>query len=335
MNKNDLWYKAKTGVKDLSSNFLVIVFVAVMLIGTIVSPYFLTKRNFSNILQFSAIISIMAVGQFFVVVTGGIDLSVGSIAAFATVVSAVMLRQDNNWVLTFIVALLLSSLWGLINGLLVTKAKITPFIATLATQSIVRGCAYLIQSGSLIGIFNEKFIWLFSGKLFFTRTPVFLFIIVMIIAQFFMKYSTFGRRLYAIGGNAEAARLSGIPVNKSLLKVYLLNGLLSGLGGLVMAAQLTQGSSLLAKGYELDTIAAVVVGGASLAGGSGSPAGAVIGGLIMYMITNIMNLLTIPSEPQMVVKGLVIIAAVIAIGDGTPKVRKHKFFKKFKTDKVQ
>ena len=190
MNKNDLWYKTKRGVKGLSSNFLVIVFVAVMLIGTIVSPYFLTKRNFSNILQFSAIISIMAVGQFFVVVTGGIDLSVGSIAAFATVVSAVMLRQDNNWVLTFIVALLLSSIWGLINGLLVTKAKITPFIATLATQSIVRGCAYLIQSGSLIGIFNEKFIWLFSGKLFFTRTPVFLFIIVMIIAQFFMKYWT-------------------------------------------------------------------------------------------------------------------------------------------------
>jgi len=332
MEFNSLLKKSKDSLKNLLTNFLVVVFAAVIVIGAIASPYFLTKRNFGNILQFSSIISVMAVGQFFVVVTGGIDLSVGSIAAFATVVSAVLLRQGTNWVLVFFFALLLSAIWGLLNGILVTKAKIAPFVATLATQSIVRGCAYLVQSGSLIGIFNEKFIWFFSGDIGFTQTPVVLFLVVMVIAQCFMKYSTFGRSLYAIGGNREAARLSGIPVNSSLLKVYAINGLLSGLGGLVMAAQLTQGSSLLAKGYESDTIAAVVVGGASLAGGTGSPVGAVIGGLIMYMITNIMNLLTIPSEPQMVVKGLVIILAVIAIGDGVPRTKKRKKLSTKKTD---
>lgn len=332
MEKNKLIDMMKAKGKSLASNFLVIVLIAVVIIGSAVSPYFLTSRNFSNILQFSAIISIMAAGQFFVIVTGGIDLSIGSIAAFASVVSAVMLRQGHNWVITFIVALLISALWGFLNGLLVTKAKITPFMATLATQSIIRGCAYLIQSGSLIGIFQEDFIWLFSGKLWFSRTPVFLFILVMIIAQFFMKYSTFGRGLYAIGGNTEAARLSGIPVDKSLIKVYIINAFLAGVAGLVMAAQLTQGSSLLAKGYEVDAIAAVVVGGASLAGGTGSPVGAVIGGLIMYMITNIMNLLTVPSEPQMVVKGLIIILAIIAIGDGTSKTKRKKNSKKQKNE---
>ncbi|QQO09086.1 ABC transporter permease [Breznakiella homolactica] len=305
--------------KKLISNYLVLVLILTVVVGSIVSPYFLTSRNLGNILQFSAVISIIAVGQFFVVVTGGIDLSVGSIAAFATVISAVMMAKGIPAVIAAACALGLSALWGAVNGALVTGAKITPFVVTLATQSIVRGCAYLVQSGSLIGIYDNNFIWAFSGKTLGIPNPVILFIAVMLVAAFVMHYTTFGRSLYAIGGNSESARLSGIPVKRSLLKVYTINGLLSGLGGLVLAAQLTQGSSLLAKGYELDTIAAVVVGGASLAGGTGGPIGSVIGGLIIYSITNIMNLLTIPSEPQMVVKGLMIILAVIMIGDGTKK----------------
>lgn len=316
MEKKNMFEIIKKALKSVFSNYLVFVFIAIMIVGAIVSPYFLTSRNLRNILQFSSVISIIAVGQFFVVVTGGIDLSVGSIAAFSTVISAVLLGKGYSLFLAAIASLSLSILWGVCNGVLVTKARIAPFVATLATQSIVRGCAYLVQSGSLIGIYDEKFIWLFSGKTGVIPNPVILFLLVMLVAAFFMKFSTFGRSLYAIGGNAEATRLSGIPVNKALLKVYSINGFLSGLGGLVLAAQLTQGSSLLAKGYETDAIAAVVVGGASLAGGTGSPIGAVIGGLIIYMVTNIMNLLTIPAEPQMVVKGLCIILAVIAIGDG-------------------
>ena len=327
-NKNG---RIKNLFTRLSSNYLVMVLVITAIVGTVISPYFFTSRNIGNILQFSAIISIIAVGQFFVIVTGGIDLSVGSIAAFATVISAVLMAKGYSAVTACAASLLLSSLWGCCNGLLVTGLKITPFVATLATQSIVRGCAYLVQSGSLIGIYDEKFIWFFSGKLFGFPNPVILFIIVMLLAAVFMRFSTFGRSLYAIGGNAEAARLSAIPVKRSLLRVYTINGFLSGLGGSVLAAQLAQGSSLLARGYELDTIAAVVVGGASLAGGTGGPIGSVIGGLIIYSITNIMNLLTIPSEPQMVVKGLMIILAVTMIGDTSRQG--FGFFKRKKAGK--
>ncbi len=326
-DKNIMNVIKNTAVK-IFSNYLVIVLALTVVIGSIASPYFFSSRNIGNILQFSAIISIIAVGQFFVIVTGGIDLSVGSVAAFSTVISAVLMANGYPFGLACLVSLLLSSLWGLCNGMLITGLKITPFVATLATQSIVRGCAYLVQSGSLIGIHNERFIWVFSGKLFGIPNPVILFVLVMLAASFLMNFTTFGRRLYAIGGNAEAARLSAIPVKRSLLTVYVINGFLSGLGGSVLAAQLTQGSSLLAKGYELDTVAAVVVGGASLSGGTGGPVGSVIGGLIIYSITNIMNLLTIPSEPQMVVKGLMIILAVTMIGDGSRK--KLRLFKKTK-----
>ncbi len=169
-------------------------------------------------------------------------------------------------------------------------------------MSIARGVSYMVQEGSLIGITDTNFIAWFAGKVGPVPTPVIIFLLVMAVAGYMMRETTFGRRLYAIGGNSEAARLSGLPVAKCIFSVYLLNGLLTGLGGLILAAQLTQGSSLLAQGYELDSIAAVVVGGASLAGGVGTPVGAVIGGLIIGMLGNIMNLVGMSSEPQMVVK---------------------------------
>lgn len=306
-------------VLKVFTNYHFVVLLATVIIGTIASPFFLTSRNISNVLQFSAIISIIAVGQFFVIVTGGIDLSVGSIAAFTTVVSAVMMQNGHSALAAIVVSLALATLWGLCNGTVITCLKITPFVATLATQSIIRGCAYLVQAGSLIGIHNQGYLRLFSGTSFYIPHPVALFIIVMLVASFVMKFTTFGRSLYAIGGNREAARLSAIPVRRSLLKVYAINGFLAGLGGSVLAAQLRQGSSLLGIGNELDSIAAVVVGGAALSGGTGGPIGSVIGGLIVSSITNIMNLLTIPSEPQMVVKGLMIILAVTMIGGESRK----------------
>ena len=307
----------KRNILAFFTNYLLIVLVATIVLGKIASPYFLTVRNIGNVLSFTAVVSVIAVGQFFVIVTGGIDLSVGSIAALTTVIAAVMMKAGYSAVVASVVALIAASVAGGISGMLVIKARVTPFIATLAMMSIARGVSYLVQVGSLIGITDTGFIWFFSGTVGPVPNPVILFVFIMFVAAFFMRFTTFGRRLYAIGGNAEAARLSGLPVNRSVFSVYLLSGLLSGFGGLVLAAQLTQGSSLLATGYELDTIAAVVVGGAALAGGTGTPIGAVVGGLIIAIIGNIMNLMTIPSEPQLVVKGVLILVSVIFIG------RKH------------
>ena len=304
----------KRNIRAFFTSYLLIVLVATVILGRIASPYFLTVRNVENVLSFAAVVSVIAVGQFFVIVTGGIDLSVGSIAALTTVIAAVMMKAGYSAAVASIAALIAASVAGGISGMLVIKAHVTPFIATLAMMSIARGVSYLVQVGSLISITDNGFIWFFSGTVGPMPNPVILFVLIMFVAAFFMRFTTFGRRLYAIGGNAEAARLSGLPVNRSLFSVYLLSGLLSGFGGLILAAQLTQGSSLLATGYELDTIAAVVVGGAALAGGTGTPIGAVVGGLIIAIIGNIMNLMTIPSEPQLVVKGVLILVSVIFIG---------------------
>ena len=309
-------------IRATVGNYLVIVLLATVVLGGILSPYFLTVRNIENVLTFAAIISVMAVGQFFVVVTGGIDLSVGSVAALSTVVVAVMLEGGSPALVAAPVAVLIATTAGLINGIAVVKLGITPFVATLAMMSIARGIAYMIQVGSLISVKNAGFISFFSGKTGPLPHSVVIFVAVMLAAAFAMRYTTFGRRLYAIGGNAEAARLSGLPVPRTTALAYVLSGFLAGLGGMILSAQLTQGSSLLGQGYELDTIAAVVVGGASLAGGTGGPVGAVIGGLIIGAIGNIMNLYGIPSEPQLVVKGILILLAVFFItGDGVSRVR--------------
>jgi len=301
-------------LKSLVTNYLLIVLIAIIVLGSILSPYFLTSRNVGNVLTFAAVVSIIAVGQFFVIVTGGIDLSVGSMVALSTVIAAVSMKGGTSPFIASLLALLVTGAVGGIAGLLVVKAKIAPFVATLAMMSIARGTSYLVQIGSLISIDDEGFIHFFAGKTAGISNPVIIFVLVMLVSAFFMKYSTYGRRLYAIGGNAEAARLSGLSVDTSIFSVYLLNGLLAGLAGLILAAQLTQGSSLLAQGYELDAIAAVVVGGAALSGGSGNPIKAVAGGLIIAILGNIMNLMTIPSEPQQVVKGVLIIIAVVFIG---------------------
>jgi ribose transport system permease protein len=182
---------------------------------------------------------------------------------------------------------------------------------------MIQGFSYIIQSTSLIGIDNDTFVTMFSdGHVLGVATPVLIFVAVTIVAAFCSRFTMFGRRLYAIGGNREAARLSGLPVARDLLVTYALSGLLAGLAGLLAAAQLMQGSSLIGRGYELDAIAAVVVGGASLVGGKGDPLSAVIGVFVLATIVNIMNLVGISSEPQLVIKGAVIIAAVFLSSAG-------------------
>lgn len=301
----------------LGKSYLLIVLLVIIAVGHLLSPNFLTVRNASNVVAFSSIIALLAVGQFYVILTGGIDLSVGAVLALSTVVAALLLRTDMNAISAAVLTLAVCGMVGLLNGLLVVWLGITPFIATLAMMSMVQGLSYIIQSSSLIGIENEEFVTMFSdGRVLGIAAPVIIFVVITIIASFCSRYTTFGRRLYAIGGNREAARLSGLPVARDLMITYGLSGLLAGLAGLLAAAQLMQGSSLIGRGYELDAIAAVVVGGASLVGGKGDPLSAVIGVFVLATIVNIMNLVGISSEPQLVIKGAVIIAAVFLSSAG-------------------
>jgi ribose transport system permease protein len=295
----------------LPNSYLVLVLAAVIVLGSILSPYFITGRNVNNVLTFGAVTAILAIGQFFVIVTGGIDLSVGSVVALSTVIVAILLEHGVPMGAAVVLTLLAGAVVGVCNGFMVVFMRLAPFIATLATLSIVQGLAYIIQSTTLIQISNNSFATVFfSGHVAGVPSPIVFFVIVTAIAAFVARYTTFGRHLYAIGGNREAARLSGLPVARDLMVTYTVSGLLAGLAGLLAAGQLLEGSSLIGQGYELDAIAAVVVGGASLFGGTGSPIGAVIGGFIIGIINNILNLLGISSQPQLVIKGLVIVIAV-------------------------
>ncbi len=293
-----------------SKMYLFVVFAVIIAVGAVVSPYFLTVRNLSNIITATSITSVLAVGQFFVIVTGGIDLSVGALAALSTVVSAILLANHQPAPVAIVATVLICGAVGFLNGVIVVYAGITPFIATLATLSIIEGTSYIIQTGELIQISDQGFASLFAGSLGPIPAPVIIFLVIMAAAAFVMNDTTFGRELYAIGGNREAARLSGLPLRRDLLLAYGVSGVMAGIAGLMLASQLLEGSSLIGKGYELDSIAAVVVGGASLFGGSGDPIRAVIGGLIIATILNIMNLVGIQSQPQLVIKGLVILIAV-------------------------
>jgi len=303
--------------RSLPKSYLILVLLAIMVIGNFVSPDFMTVRNAGNVVDFSSIVALLAVGQFYVILTGGIDLSVGSVLALSTVVSALLLRSGMGAVPASLLTLAACSLVGLSNGLLVVWLRIPPFIATLAMMSMIQGLSYIIQSTSLIEIDNDAFLTMFSdGHVLGIADPVLIFVVVTLIASLASRYTVFGRRLYAIGGNREAARLSGLPVGRDLLVTYSVSGLLAGLAGLLAAAELSQGSSLIGRGDELNAIAAVVVGGASLFGGKGDPLSAVVGVFILAIIVNIMNLVGISSEPQLVIKGAVIIAAVFLSSAG-------------------
>ncbi len=223
-----------------------------------VSPFFLTGRNLQNVLVTGSVVAVLAVGQFVVIVTAGIDLSVGSIAALATVIAALLLRSGQSAWVAVVVTLVACAVVGLINGALVVFAGITPFIATLGTMTAFIGFAYIIQNGILIGITDTTFINLFSGSTFGVSHLVVIFVVVMGVAAFVMQYTPLGRQLYAIGGNAEASRLSGLPVKRDLIIAYAFNGLLAGLAGLMIAAQL--GRQAIAAEHVLSAGGGEVVG---------------------------------------------------------------------------
>ena len=278
---------------------------------SIMTPYFLSVSNLMNVGQQTAINAIIAVGMTFVIITAGIDLSVGSVMAFSGVVLASCLKADLPVLAAIPAGLGAGVLCGALNGVLISFGRLPPFISTLGMMSVARGCALLFTGGRPVSGFSESFRVLASGKVLGIPTPVVLMAIVYLTAHFLLTRTKLGRYTYAIGGNEEAAILSGINVRLYKTSVYALCGLLSGVAAVILTARLNSAQPIAGIMYELDAIAATVIGGTSLMGGEGSIVGTLIGALIMGVLRNGLNLLGVPSYIQQIVIGSVIILAVL------------------------
>lgn len=278
---------------------------------------FLSPANLRNVFSQISIVAIMAIGMTMVIISGGIDLSVGSLAALASVFSCLLIDQFGGamnagasaLVCCSLAGIALCGVIGLLNGYLVTSHRIPPFIMTLAMMLIARGGASILSQGKTI-IVNPSYNWLGTGATLGVPNIVVLMALLYSVAWVIMNRMRFGRHLYAVGGNREAAHLSGVPIHRILIAAYFTSGLLAGLGGIILASQFNSGSHVFGMMYELKVIAAVVVGGTSLNGGHGHVLGTFVGALIIGIIGNGMNLLGLDSFVQEVVLGAVILSAV-------------------------
>lgn len=283
-------------------------------------PNFLKSENLLNIANQIAVIAIVAIGMTMVIITGGIDLSVGSLLALSAVLTAGFIRDFAGGVnasfggmlLACLAAIALCGIVGAFSGAMITRFAIPPFIVTLAMMLVGSGLAYILAKGQSIYQIPDSFVWLGRGAdLFSLPNAVVLMLVLYALAHVLMSRMKLGRYLYAVGGNGEAARLSGVPVKRVLMWAYIASALLAGLGGVIMASQLKSGSATYGNMYELYVIAAVVVGGTSLSGGEGRMLGTLTGAFTIAVIQNGMNLTNVESYTQKVVLGLVILGAVL------------------------
>ena len=279
----------------------------------IATPFFFTANNLLNILDQITILGILALGMTFVIITAGIDLSVAAVLALSMMVLG-WTSHNAGWPLwlSIIAAILVGGLCGLVSGLGVTITKLPPFIATLAMLSIARGTANVITDGQQIVGYPDWFTALSTERHFgFLTITALVLIVLLVLGWAFLRYRPGGREVYAVGGSAEVARLAGIKVKRVTTSVYVLSGLLAGLAGVVLAARLDSSQPSAAVGLELDVIAAVVIGGASLSGGVGRVPGTVVGVLIIGVLRNGLNLLSVSPFVQQIVIGVVIALAVM------------------------
>lgn len=283
-------------------------------------PDFLKRDNLLNIANQIAVIALVAIGMTMVIIAGGIDLSVGSLIALSAVLTGVLIRDGFGGTAAGPLGMTAASLLaigacgaaGAVNGALITRFGLPPFIVTLATMLVASGAAFLLSHGQSVYQVPDSFVWLGRGAdLFNLPNAVLLMTLLYLVAHVVMTRTVLGRHIYAVGGNRTAAEYSGVPIRRVLLATYVASGLLAGLGGVVMASQLKSGAPTYGGMYELYVIAAVVVGGASLNGGSGRMFGTLIGAFTIAVIQNGMNLMNVESYTQKVVLGLVILGAVL------------------------
>lgn len=285
----------------------VIIFVAL----SVTSRSFLTVHNLLNVALQTSVNALLAIGMTFVILTAGIDLSVGSILAFSSAITAGLLVSHVNIFLASVIGLVVGALAGLLNGIFVAYGRLAPFIVTLGTLTLFRGATEIYTGG--VPIFNlpEAFSTFGAGTLVGIPIPVLVTAVIFALGLLALQRTTHGRRIYAIGGNQRAAFLAGIPVKRYLMAVYVISGALAALAGLVLTSRLGSAEPTAGTGYELDAITAVVLGGTSLFGGEGTLWGTIIGALILGVISNGLNLLNVNSFYQDAIKGVIILFAIM------------------------
>lgn len=275
------------------------------------SSEFLTASNLLNVALQTSIIAIVAIGMTFVIFTAGIDLSVGSMMALCGAIAAgLAVRQGMDTYLSISIGLGIGLFLGAVNGLMIVKGGIPPFVATLSMLAIARGLTLVYTEGRPIAGLDERFIYWGTGQVMGIPLPVIIMIVIAVVAHIVTRYTPFGLHVYSTGGNEETTRLAGISPDRIKLAVYMISGFLAALGGILLTARLWSAQPNAAVGWELDAIAAPVLGGTSLFGGVGSIGGTVIGAFIIGVLSNGLNLMGVPSYYQQVIKGLVFILAV-------------------------
>lgn len=304
---------------------IVFIFLGMCLLLAIFSPNnsFVQPQNLINVVRQISVIGLLALGVMLCIIAMGIDLSLGSVLGFSAVVAASLVQQPgwkealwpNLPQLPAIVAVLaglgVGLLLGGVNGGLIAAFRIPPFIATLGMMTIARGFAYIYSNGRPVSTLNDDFLWLGSGDILGIPIPIVIFGIVIISTHMMLNYTRFGRHIYAIGGNEVAARVSGVNLGRTKVGIYMFSGLMAGLGGVVLTARVQSATPALGMGYELDAIASAVIGGTSFAGGIGTVWGTVVGALIIGVMNNGLDLLNVSPFYQQVVKGVIIIVAII------------------------
>ncbi|KAA6208168.1 ribose ABC transporter permease [Avibacterium paragallinarum] len=301
-------------------NFLIeqrsiLALIVLIVIVSSINPNFFTMDNLLNILRQTSVNAIIAVGMTFVILTAGIDLSVGSVLALTGAIAASLVNLDLSIFIVIPLVLLCGTLLGGISGVIIAKGNVQAFIATLVTMTLLRGVTMVYTDGRPIslGFFDvaDQFSFLGTGYLFNIPFPIWLMAMIFLIAWYILKHTPMGRYIYALGGNESATRLSGINVDKVKIFVYAVSGFLATVAGLIVTSRLSSAQPTAGVSYELDAIAAVVVGGTSLMGGKGRIFGTLIGALIIGFLNNALNLLDISSYYQMIAKSIVILAAVL------------------------
>ena len=295
-------------VKENSGTLMALLVLCIIL-SVLVPQKFLTYNNFRTILRSISTTAIVAFGMTFVIITGGIDLSVGSVIALSGTLCAGLISNGWNYLLAVLVGLAVGTLCGVVNGLIISRTPIPPFIVTMAMMNIARGSSYIYSSGKPIRT-PDDFGSFGNGYFLSVPIPVIVMAILMILSILLLSKSKFGRFVYAIGGNEEAAKFSGIDTKKIIWLVYILIAFLASFSGIITASRLYSGQPTVGQGFEMDVIAATVLGGTSMAGGVGKIGGTMIGAIIIGVLSTGMNLLKIPSFYQMIVMGLVVLAAV-------------------------
>jgi ribose transport system permease protein len=297
----------------LKASGLIWAFLLLCVVATLISPHFLQTANLINVLRQIAMFGTISVGMTFVILTKGIDLSVGSLVGVVAVSTALMLGAGLPIPLAVVVALVLGVLLGAVNGLGVTLGNVPPFIMTLGMMVMARGAAMTLAGGQPVYLGDQAnaFYWLGGGEMLGIPVPVWVFAAVALAAFYALRHTPYGRNIYAVGSNAEAARLSGINVGLVVFSVYVISGCLSALTALIFVSRLTVGEPTAGMGLELEAIAITVIGGTSLFGGEGGVGGTIIGAAILSVLANILNLTGVSPFTQQIVKGAIIVGAVL------------------------